>query len=45
MARVLDAGLPQAWVVVDTVYGHSAALRPWREDQKQSYVLAVPAHE
>ena len=45
LARVLDAGLPAAWVVGDSVYGHAAALRQVLEDREQAYVLAVPSHE
>ena len=34
-----------AWVVGDTVHGHSGKLRAWLEAQDQAYLLAVPAHE
>ncbi len=33
-----------AWVVGDTVRGHSGKLCSWLEDQDQAYLLAVPAH-
>ena len=45
LARVLDAGLPLAWVKDDRVHGHSAELRQWLEARGQSYVLAVPGNE
>ncbi len=45
LARTLDAGLPMAWVVGDTVYGHSRALRSWLEDRGLHHVLAVPRNE
>ncbi len=45
LARVLDAGLPAAWVTGDSVYGHAGDLRPLREDRGQAYVLAVPRNE
>ena len=45
LARVLDAGLPAAWVTGDSIYGHSADLRRSLEDRDQAYVLAVPSHE
>ena len=34
-----------AWVVGDSVYGHSSQLRQWLESQGQAYVLAVPGNE
>ena len=45
LARVLDAGLPAAWVTGDSIYGHAADLRRSLEDRGQAYVLAVPSHE
>jgi len=42
LARAFAAGVPAAWVVGDTVYGHDE-VRQWLEDQGRSYVLAVPA--
>ena len=42
LARAFTAGVPAAWVVGDTVYGHDE-LRRWLEEQGRSYVLAVPA--
>jgi SRSO17 transposase len=42
LARAFAAGVPAAWVVGDTVYGHDE-LRQWLEEQGRSYVLAVPA--
>ncbi len=40
LERAFAAGLPAAWVVGDTVYGHEA-LRGWLEGQGRSYALAV----
>ena len=42
LARAFAAGVPAAWVVGDTVYGHDE-WRRWLEEQGRSYVLAVPA--
>jgi SRSO17 transposase len=42
LARAFAAGVPVAWVVGDTVYGHED-LRQWLEEHGRSYVLAVPA--
>jgi SRSO17 transposase len=42
LARAFADGVPAAWVVGDTVYGHED-LRQWLEEQGRSYVLAVPA--
>jgi SRSO17 transposase len=42
LRRAFAAGVPTAWVVGDTVYGHDE-LRQWLEEQGRSYVLAVPA--
>jgi SRSO17 transposase len=43
--RALDADLPVAWVVGDTVYGSSLPLRVALEARKQAYALAVPCKE
>ena len=45
LARVLDAGLPVAWVTGDTVYGRATELRRWLEHAGQHHVLAVPRNE
>ena len=45
LERVLEAGLPVAWVKGASVHGHSADLRIRLEKQGQSHVLAVPANE
>jgi SRSO17 transposase len=42
LARAFAAGVPAAWVVGDTGYGHDD-LRQWLGEQGRSYVLAVPA--
>ncbi len=47
LARAQAAGVTLAWVVGDTVHGHSGKsgkLRSWLEEQDQAYLLAVPAH-
>ena len=43
--RAQVAHLPIRWVVADTVYGHSPALRGFLEAQGYSYALAVPCTE
>jgi SRSO17 transposase len=43
IGRVLEAGLPCAWVVADSVYGTDSRLRAWLEARGQPYVLAVSA--
>jgi SRSO17 transposase len=43
--RAQAAHLPIAWVVADTVYGHSPDLRDWLEEQGYAYALAVPSIE
>ena len=45
LARAQAAGVALAWVVGDTVHGHSGKLRSWLENRDQAYLLAVPAHE
>jgi len=45
LERTLDAGLPVAWVVGDTVYGSSQALRVALEERRQPYALAVTRHQ
>ena len=41
VARVLDAGLPCAWVLADALYGSDTRLRRLLEHRGQPYVLAV----
>ena len=41
IGRALEAGLPCAWVVADSVYGTDSRLRSWLEAPHQPYVLAV----
>ena len=43
--RAQAAGLPIRWVVADTVYGHSPALRVFLEEHGYAYALAVPSTE
>lgn len=45
LARTLDAGLPVAWVVGDTVYGSARSLRMALEERRQAYALAVTCKE
>lgn len=41
IARILDAGIPCAWVLADAVYGCDSALRRLLQERRQPYVLAV----
>jgi SRSO17 transposase len=43
--RAVQAGLPIAWVVADSVYGHSTDLRLFLEERGLPYALAVPCTE
>src|SRR2546423_3138097 len=43
--RAQAAGLPIAWVVADTVYGHSPDLRAFLEEHGYASALAVPSIE
>lgn len=45
LKRTLEAGVCVPWVTADEVYGSDPRLRCWLEDERQSYVLAVRAHE
>jgi SRSO17 transposase len=45
LARLLQAQLPMAWVVADTVYGGNLDLRTWLEAHDTPYVLAVACDE
>jgi SRSO17 transposase len=45
LARTLEAGLPVAWVVGDTVYGSALLLRMALEERRQAYALAVTCKE
>jgi SRSO17 transposase len=42
LRRAFEAEVPARWVVADTVYGTARGLRGWLEEQRRSYVLAVP---
>jgi SRSO17 transposase len=42
LRRAFEAEVPAQWVVADTVYGTARGLRGWLEEQRRSYVLAVP---
>ena len=45
VARVLDAGLPCAWVLADALYGSDYRLRRMLEGRGQAYVLAVRGNQ
>ena len=45
MERVLQAQIPVAWVVADTVYGNNLDLRTWLEDHQYWFALAVASTE
>ena len=44
IAAALDAGVPCAWVLADTVYGTDSRLRTLLEERRQPYVLAVKSN-
>jgi SRSO17 transposase len=45
LARAWHLGVTATWVTGDTVYGHDGKLRRFLEENKQPYVLAVPANQ
>ena len=45
VTRLLDAGLPCAWVLADALYGSDYRLRRMLEDRGQAYVLAVRGNQ
>jgi SRSO17 transposase len=45
LERVLEAGLPHAWITADEVYGRDRRLRLWLEGEEQPFVLAVSTQE
>lgn len=45
LERAFSAGLPHRWITADEVYGRDRRLRRWLEEQRQAYVLAIPAQE
>ncbi len=45
IARLLDAGLPCAWVLADALYGSDYQLRRMLEGRRQPYVLAVRSNQ
>ena len=42
LARAFAAAVPARWVVADSFYGRSHALRRWLEQQGRSYVRMIP---
>ncbi|MDQ5827781.1 MAG: IS701 family transposase [Chloroflexota bacterium] len=45
LQRTLDAGVPTAWVIGDSVYGSARKLRMFLEERRQPFVLAVTSTE
>jgi SRSO17 transposase len=45
VGRLLDAGLPCAWVLADALYGSDYKLRRMLEERGQPYVLAVRSNQ
>ena len=45
LGRVLDAGVPAAWVTADEAYGRDGRFRDWLEQRRIGYVVAVPASQ
>src|SRR5258708_36515331 len=45
LERAVAAGVPFAWFTADEAYGQNPGLRDWLEEQRISYVMAVPASE
>ena len=43
--RAIAAGVPFGWLAADEVYGQNPGLRSWLEEQRISYVMAVPCSE
>ncbi len=42
LARAFEAGVPARWVVGDSFYGRSHALRAWLEERGRAYALMIP---
>ncbi len=42
LARAFGVGVPARWVVADSFYGRSHALRRWLEQRERPYVLMIP---
>jgi SRSO17 transposase len=45
LERAVAAGVPFAWFTADEAYGQNPGLRDWLEEQRISYVMAVPVSE
>jgi SRSO17 transposase len=45
LERAFEAEVPAAWVTADEIYGRDWKFRHWLEEQRQAYVLAVPANQ
>jgi SRSO17 transposase len=43
--RAIKAKVPFAWFAADEVYGQNPGLRAWLEQEKVSYVMAVPCSQ
>jgi SRSO17 transposase len=45
LERAVAAGVPFSWFTADEAYGGNPGLRDWLEEQRISYVMAVPVSE
>jgi SRSO17 transposase len=45
LGRVLDAGVPAAWVTADEAYGRDGKFRAWLEQRRAGYVVAVDSRQ
>jgi SRSO17 transposase len=45
LERAVAAGVPFAWFTAGEAYGQNPGLRDWLEEQRISYVMAVPVSE
>jgi SRSO17 transposase len=45
LARAMDAGVPATGVTADEAYGGDSKFRPWLEDRRIGYVVAVPSSQ
>jgi SRSO17 transposase len=43
--RAVAAGVPFSWFTADEAYGQNPGLREWLEEQRISYVMAVPCSQ
>jgi SRSO17 transposase len=45
LERAVAAGVPFSWFTADEAYGQNPGLRDWLDEQRISYVMAVPVSE